>query len=122
MTDVACGSHHSMVLTNEGEVSRVDTLPGIMSENILMCKIAHFLTVLCAILSNSVRNFYVLTRYTIIDAKIAHSLSKLCAIFEFNVKNRASRGPNPIPALLFKMYLFRLRRCDVLSSKKTHIL
>ena len=51
-----------------------------MSENILMCKIAHFLSVLCAILNNTVRNFYVLTRYTIIDAKIAHSLSKVCMI------------------------------------------
>ena len=43
-----------------------------MSENIVMCKIAHFCMVLCVILSNSVRNSYLLTKCKIIDAKIAH--------------------------------------------------
>ena len=44
---------------------------GVMSENNMMCKIAHFCTFLCAILTNSVRNFYLLTKYIILDAKIA---------------------------------------------------
>ena len=89
-----------------------------MSENILMCKIAHFLTVLCAILINPVRNCYVLTRCTIIDAKIAHSLSKLCAIFEFNVKNRASRGPNPIPA---EGILILNKQLKIQNLQKIHV-
>ena len=38
----------------------------------MKCKIAHFCTFLCAILTNSVRNFYMLTRYTTLDAKITH--------------------------------------------------
>ena len=46
----------------------------------MMCKIAHFCTFLCAILTTSVRNFYLLTEYMILNAKIAHSPLKLCAI------------------------------------------
>ena len=53
---------------------------GVMSENIMMSKIAHFCTFLCAILTNSVCNSYMLTKYIILDAKIAHSPLKLCAI------------------------------------------
>ena len=45
---------------------------GVMLENMMKCKIAHFCTFLCAILTNSVRNFYMLTRYTTLDAKITH--------------------------------------------------
>ena len=45
---------------------------GIMSENIEMCKIARFCLVLCVILTTSVRNSYLLTKYKVIDAKIAH--------------------------------------------------
>ena len=81
-----------------GTVFNSHTSSGVMSENIIMCKIAHFSTFLCAILTNSVRNFYLLTKHTILDAKIAHSPLKLCAIIWFNVQNRASRGTNHIPA------------------------
>ena len=49
---------------------------GVMSENVVMCKIAHFCTFLCVILTNFMRDFYVLTKYKPIDAKIAHSLPK----------------------------------------------
>ena len=68
-----------------------------MSENIMMCQIAHFCTFFCAILTNSVRDFHLVTKYIILDAKIAHSPLKLCAILYCNVQNRASRVPNPIP-------------------------
>ena len=54
-----------------------------MSENIVMCKITHFCTVLCAIFINFVSNFYLFTKYKIVDAKIAHSLSKSYVIFGF---------------------------------------
>ena len=68
-----------------------------MLENIVMCKIAHFCTFVCAILTNFVRDFDVLTKYKPIDSKIAHSMPKYCVILLFNVLNHASRGPNPIP-------------------------
>ena len=58
-------------------------------ENIVMCKIAHLCTVLCAILT-PVRDFYWLMNYKTIDAKIAHYQLKLCAIFGTNVLNRAA--------------------------------
>ena len=45
-----------------------------MSENIVMCKIAHCCTFLCVILTNFVCDFDVLTKYKPIDAKIAHLL------------------------------------------------
>ena len=54
-----------------------------MSENILMCKIAHVSTDLCVILTNSVRNVHLETTYKTIDAKIAHSQLKLCVNLMF---------------------------------------
>ena len=56
----------------EGEYNL--TPPGIMSENIGMCKIAYFCMVLCAVLTTSMRNCYISNKYKIINAKIAHSL------------------------------------------------
>ena len=47
-------------------------LSEIVSENILMWKIAHSSGILCAILSFSMHNYYLLTPHKIIDAKIAH--------------------------------------------------
>ena len=44
-----------------------------MSENIVMCEIAHFLTLVCTIFTHSVRNFHLLTKYRIIDEKFVHS-------------------------------------------------
>ena len=44
----------------------------IMSENILMWKIAHSSGILCAILSFSMRNYFLFTTYKIKNAKIAH--------------------------------------------------
>ena len=49
---------------------------GVMSENVVMCKIAHFCTFLCVILTNFMHDFLVLTKYKRIDAKIAHFLPK----------------------------------------------
>ena len=52
-----------------------------LCQKIFRCaEIAHFCAFLCTILTNSVRNFYLLTRYTILDAKITHCPVKLCAI------------------------------------------
>ena len=52
---------------------------------------------ICAILTHTVCNFYISTKYKLIDVIITHSLSKLCVILGFNVQHRASHGPNPIP-------------------------
>ena len=51
-------------------------LPGVTSENIAMCKIAHLWTILSAILIISVGNSYLLTKYKKIDAQIAHFMVK----------------------------------------------
>ena len=48
---------------NWGNNSINNRLSGIMSANFVMCKIAHFCTFVCAILTNFLRDFYVLTKY-----------------------------------------------------------
>ena len=45
---------------NNNSNSYVNTCTVIRLENIVMCKIAHLCTVLCAILTTSVRDFYLL--------------------------------------------------------------
>ena len=62
-----------------------------MSENIIMCKVAHFCTVLCAILTQFCAQFLFVKPNTI-------SCMRQCVVLGLNAQNRTSRGPYPIPA------------------------
>ena len=57
----------------------------VMSENIMMWKIAHFFRTLCAIFAISLRISYFLTTENVSNAKIAHLAWKICAFLKFNV-------------------------------------
>ena len=49
----------------------------------------HYSRILCVILNFSMRNYYQLIAYRIIDAKIAHFACNICALFN-RKKNRPS--------------------------------
>ena len=65
-----------------------------------------FCTVLCVILTNSVRNFHLL-------------LKKKKKILEFNEKNRASRSPNPIPAVFLPVTIGKSEEGFLADRKDT---